>query len=123
VGTEVTVHYDPLLAKIVTWGRTRPEAIERMREALRRTVVLGVVTNLRRLRAIVESPAFAAGDLHTGFIEEHLADLTQPSCPPPEAVGAVAAALRAAAGPRAGALRLPPDPWASLGSWRLGEEG
>ena len=59
-GSEVTVHYDPLLSKVVTWGHDRGEAIERMRDALRRTVVLGVVTNLARLRAIVEHPAFAA---------------------------------------------------------------
>ena len=65
-GSEVSVHYDPLLSKIITWGQGRPEAIERMRDALRRTVVLGVVTNLARLRAIVEHPAFAAGELHTG---------------------------------------------------------
>jgi 3-methylcrotonyl-CoA carboxylase alpha subunit len=93
-----------------------------MRGALRRTVVLGVPTNLSRLRAIVEHPAFAAGELHTGFIEEHLSDLTQPSCPPREAIGAVAAALRPAADARAGTRRRAPDPWASLGSWRLGEE-
>jgi acetyl/propionyl-CoA carboxylase alpha subunit len=119
-GSEVTVHYDPLLSKVVTWGRDRPETIERMRDALRRTVVLGVVTNLARLRAIVEHPAFAAGELHTGFIEEHLPELTPRPCPPLEAIAAVAAAL-GRAGERGGARRAVPDPWASLGPWRLGE--
>jgi 3-methylcrotonyl-CoA carboxylase alpha subunit len=116
----VTVHYDPLLSKIVTWGAGRTEAIERMREALRRTVLLGVVTNLARLRAIVEHPAFAAGEIHTGFIEEHLSLLTPRPCPPPEALAAAAAALGLA---REGAKspRAVPDPWASLGPWRLGE--
>jgi 3-methylcrotonyl-CoA carboxylase alpha subunit len=120
-GSEVTVHYDPLLSKIVTWGRGRPETIERMRDALRRTVVLGVVTNLARLRAIVEHPAFAAGELDTGFIEEHLAELTPRPCPPVEAIAAVAAAL-GRTGDGGGALRAVPDPWASLGPWRLGAE-
>jgi len=120
-GSEVTVHYDPLLSKIVTWGRDRAEAIERMRDALRRTVVLGVVTNLARLRAVVEHPAFAAGDLHTGFIEEHLPELTPSPCPPLEAIAAAAAALGLAHAGRARGQGVAPDPWTSLGPWRLGE--
>jgi len=120
-GSEVTVHYDPLLSKVVTWGRDRPEAIERMRDALGRTVVLGVVTNIARLRAIVGHPAFAAGDLHTGFIEEHLSELVASPCPPLEAIAAVAAALGIARNRGSRARRAAPDPWASLGPWRLGE--
>jgi 3-methylcrotonyl-CoA carboxylase alpha subunit len=124
-GQEVTVHYDPLLSKIVTWGYDRSEAIERMRDALRRSVVLGVVTNLARLRAIVEHPAFAAGDLHTRFIEEHIGELTPRPCPPQEAIAALAAALHTSRGrPDRGGLRgrPRPDPWAMLGRFRLGEE-
>jgi acetyl/propionyl-CoA carboxylase alpha subunit len=119
-GGEVTVHYDPLLAKIVAWGSDRAEATLRMREALCQTVVLGVVTNLPRLRAIVEHPAFAAGELHTGFIEEHLAELSPPACPPALAIAALAAALRLGRDGGRGARRELPDPWASLGPWRLG---
>jgi acetyl/propionyl-CoA carboxylase alpha subunit len=118
-GSEVTVHYDPLLSKIVTWGRDRPESVERMRDALRRTVVLGVVTNLARLQAIVEHPAFAAGELHTGFVEEHLPDLTPHPCPPLLAIAAAAAAL-VRTGERGRERRAVPDPWGSLGPWRLG---
>ena len=120
-GSEVTVHYDPLLAKLVTWGADRAEAVERLSAALARTAVLGVTTNQGRLRAIVDHPAFRAGALHTGFVEEHLAGLSPDVCPPAEAVAAAVAALRAVrprteAGPLAGA-----DPWATAGSWRLGE--
>jgi acetyl/propionyl-CoA carboxylase alpha subunit len=122
-GSEVTVHYDPLLSKIVAWGRDRDEARARLREALRQTVVLGVVTNLARLRAIVEHPAFAAGELHTGFIEEHLQELQPPACPPVLAIAALAAALRLGGNGNARARRTSPDPWASLGPWRLGEGG
>jgi acetyl/propionyl-CoA carboxylase alpha subunit len=122
-GSEVTVHYDPLLAKIVTWGFDRRESIERMRDALRRTVVLGVVTNLARLRAIVEHPAFEAGELHTGFIDQHLGDRPGAKCPPLEAVAALAAAVSRSApdGSSRGPARAAPDPWGSLGPWRLGE--
>jgi 3-methylcrotonyl-CoA carboxylase alpha subunit len=116
-GSDVTVHYDPLLAKIVAWGRDRAEATARMQAALRQTVVLGLVTNLARLRAIVEHPAFAAGELHTGFIAQHLAERRPPPCPPPLAVAALVAALRQ---PGGGGRAAAPDPWAKLGAWRLG---
>jgi 3-methylcrotonyl-CoA carboxylase alpha subunit len=119
-GAEVTVHYDPLLAKVITWARDRAEAIERMDDALRRTVILGVATNLARLRAIVAHPAFVAGDLDTGFLERHLAELVPSPCPPLEAIAAVAAALRASDGSPP-APRAKPDPWTRLGAWRLGE--
>jgi acetyl/propionyl-CoA carboxylase alpha subunit len=85
---------------------------------LRQTVVLGVTTNLARLQAIVDHPAFRGGALHTGFIEEHLASHTAPNCPPPEAVAAALAALgptRPTPGPAERAIR---DPWETLGPWR-----
>jgi len=114
-GSEVTVHYDPLLAKIVAWGRDRGEAIARLQDALRQAVVLGVVTNLARLRKIAAHPAFAAGELHTGFIDEHQADLATPAVPEPLAVAAFALALRLGRNGRTAS-----DPWQSLGPWRLG---
>jgi 3-methylcrotonyl-CoA carboxylase alpha subunit len=118
-GSEVTVHYDPLLAKVITWGRDRTESIERMAAALRQTAVLGVTTNLLRLQAIVDHPAFRAGDLHTGFVDEHLREVTPASCPPPEAVAAALAALHAQPkGVEPGAPPAP-DAWAALGARRL----
>ncbi len=119
-GSEVTVDYDPMLAKVVTWGRDRTESIERMRAALARTAVLGVVTNLSRLQAILAHPAFGRGELHTGFLDEHLADFSRPQPPPPEALTAAIAALQrsrlSSKGPGAPTAA---DPWASLGAWRL----
>jgi 3-methylcrotonyl-CoA carboxylase alpha subunit len=118
-GSEVSVHYDPLLAKVVTWGRDRQESMERMTAALRRTAILGVVTNLGRLAAILDHPAFRQGDLHTGFIDEHLGGPSPPRCPPPEALAAAVAALQLARTPSPGARTVAPDPWSSLGPWRL----
>jgi 3-methylcrotonyl-CoA carboxylase alpha subunit len=121
-GSEVTVHYDPLLAKVVTWGRDRAESIERMAAALRQTVVLGVTTNVMRLQAIVDHPQFRAGALHTGFLEEHLREGTSARCPPAEAVAAAVAAL-ARSGERAGGQpgnrETAPDAWETLGARRL----
>jgi len=116
-GSEVTVHYDPLLLKLIAWGEDRARATERMRGALKQTAVLGVATNLARLRAIVEHPAFAAAELNTGFIEQHLAQ-AEAQAPPPVAVAALVAALRARGG--RGRKREAPDPWSTLGAWRLG---
>ncbi len=121
-GSEVTVHYDPLLAKLVTWGADRAEAIARMEDALARTAVLGVVTNLARLRAIVGHPAFRAGDLHTGFIDEHLRTQEPPTRPPALAWAAAAVAVHQGngSGGTAPSARPASDPWDELGAWRLG---
>jgi 3-methylcrotonyl-CoA carboxylase alpha subunit len=118
-GSEVTVFYDPLLAKLVTWGRDRAESIERMAAALRRTAVLGVVTNLGRLQAIVDHPAFRSGALHTGFLEEHMGSAPAAAPEPPAlALKAVAAALQLG-GRAVGGAAAAPDPWGSLGAVRL----
>jgi len=120
-GSKVTVHYDPLLAKVITWGATRDESIQRMADALRRTAVLGIVTNLERLQAIVAHPAFRRGELHTGFLEQHLKALERVACPPPEGLAAAALALtRPSPASGDGTRRPVADPWASLGTWRLG---
>jgi 3-methylcrotonyl-CoA carboxylase alpha subunit len=120
-GSQVTVHYDPLLAKLVTHGADRGFAIARMRAALRETVVLGVRTNLARLRSILDHPEFAAGNLHTGFLDEHRQSLSAGTAPPDEALAAVAAALQLGNGGPDGAREArAADPWTTLGGWRLG---
>jgi acetyl/propionyl-CoA carboxylase alpha subunit len=83
--------------------------------------VLGVVTNLDRLQAIVAHPAFRRGDLHTGFLEEHLSGLERVPCPPAEGLAAAVRALSRTTGTTAqGSGRAVADPWTSLGAWRLG---
>jgi propionyl-CoA carboxylase alpha chain len=71
-GTVVGAHYDPLLAKVIAHGRTRDEALARLRAALARLGVAGVVTNRDFLLAVLSHPAFVAGTLDTHFIERHL---------------------------------------------------
>jgi 3-methylcrotonyl-CoA carboxylase alpha subunit len=121
LGSTVTVHYDPLLAKVVTWGASRSESVARMADALTRAVALGVTTNLSRLRAILAHPAFLAGDLHTGFLEQHWSEPTPPAGPPPVALAAAATALRSGSRPAPGPAPPPStDTWARIGGWRLG---
>jgi 3-methylcrotonyl-CoA carboxylase alpha subunit len=118
-GSEVSVHYDPLLAKLVTFGHDRRESRQRMLSALARTVVLGVATNVERLAAIVAHPRFAEGDLHTGFVEEHLGPAAlSPPAPALAVAAAIAATQARRGGPPAGGPAIA-DPWESVGPWRI----
>ena len=69
-GVEVTVHYDPLLAKLITSGRTRDEAIARMSAALGGFVVEGVKTAIPFQERVMQSAAFRAGAVHTQMVEQ-----------------------------------------------------
>jgi acetyl-CoA carboxylase biotin carboxylase subunit len=69
-GVDVSVHYDPLLAKLVAAGTTREEALDRMRSALAGFVVEGVKTVIPFHRRVIASAAFSAGSVHTQMVEE-----------------------------------------------------
>ena len=73
-GGEVAVWYDPMIAKLVTAGRDRDEALDRLEMALDRYTVRGVTTNLPFLAALARHPGFRAGELSTAFIDEHFPD-------------------------------------------------
>ncbi|MCC3771702.1 acetyl/propionyl/methylcrotonyl-CoA carboxylase subunit alpha, partial [Streptomyces sp. UNOC14_S4] len=77
-GDTVTVHYDPLLAKVIAWAPTRTEATRRLTHALERARVHGPVTNRSLLVRSLRHPDFAAGRVDTTFYERHLAELTEP---------------------------------------------
>jgi acetyl-CoA carboxylase biotin carboxylase subunit len=69
-GCEVTVHYDPIISKLVAWGSTRDEAIRRMRRALEEYSIHGLVTNLALHRWVLQHPRFLSGDFDTNFIPQ-----------------------------------------------------
>lgn len=69
-GTVVQPFYDSLLAKLVTWGRTRDEAIARMRRALQEFQVEGVKTTIGMHQQLMEDSTFIAGDIHINFLGE-----------------------------------------------------
>ena len=117
-GDEVSVYYDPMIAKLVVWGDDRLEAARRMQESLARTALLGVKTNLAFLERVVHHPAFLAGETDTGFIETHRADLLPVGTPVPlEAL--VAAAARIFLDEQAGIAAMPASPWNDTRGWRL----
>ena len=125
---EITPHYDPILAKLITHGATREEARLRMRALLRDYVVLGLTTNREFLLDAIESEAFAAGDTDTTFIERHFPDWRPASLVPTEvlAIAALGDLLQqdnGAATPVAGSRSADPavsDPWMRRDGWRVG---
>jgi acetyl-CoA carboxylase biotin carboxylase subunit len=68
LNSEVSIHYDPMIAKLAVWGRTRTEAIERLARALDEYEVGGITTTLPFFRRVVRDAEFVAGNLDTGFI-------------------------------------------------------
>ncbi|QFT57257.1 Acetyl-/propionyl-coenzyme A carboxylase alpha chain [Sulfitobacter sp. THAF37] len=69
-GGEISMYYDPMIAKLCTWAPTRAEAIERMRVALDSFEVEGIGHNLPFLSAVMDHPKFVSGDMTTAFIAE-----------------------------------------------------
>jgi len=65
-------HYDSLLGKIITWGTDRDEALDRMRRALRETVITGVKTTIPFQLAMIDDPPFRRGDISTRYVPELL---------------------------------------------------
>jgi propionyl-CoA carboxylase alpha chain len=78
-GLEIGIHYDPLLAKIVSYGTDRETALRKLQYALKSTCLLGIQTNREYLIQILESAVFREGDAHTGFLPKPHADSTDES--------------------------------------------
>ena len=121
-GSRVTPYYDPMLAKIITWGADREEARRRMIAALEETIVLGVATNIPYLLAILRHEQFITGGVTTHFLENELAEW-QPAAPADDLTLAALAAAELFASSRpsvaaAAGQPAPLDPWSAVGRWR-----
>jgi acetyl-CoA carboxylase biotin carboxylase subunit len=77
-GTEVSIHYDPMLAKLIAHGANRETARRKLSYGLRTLFAPGVRTNREFLIRALDCPEFASGDYHTGLVDEHIDDLTAP---------------------------------------------
>jgi 3-methylcrotonyl-CoA carboxylase alpha subunit len=118
-GDEVTLHYDPMIAKLSTHAENRAAAIDRQRAALAAYPVLGPTTNVEYLRAVLDHPAFRAGDTHTGFLDEHLAGWAPVAAPETAVLAAVALNETRHAAPAASGDVPLPDSWNRIGRFRL----
>jgi 3-methylcrotonyl-CoA carboxylase alpha subunit len=74
-GTELGTTYDPLLAKLIVRGEDRPTALRRMEQALGRSGIAGLTTNMELLLNVVRNPAFQRAELDTRFVDQHRSEL------------------------------------------------
>ncbi len=129
-GDEISIHYDPLIAKLIAYAEDRPTAIHKMQSALRETVVLGLTTNWQFLQDVLSHDDFQNGRAYTTWIEEAFAGWQHPHCSlPPEVL--IAAALTQFAPTVSGgppsptgapaARHDPYSPWKAANAFRPGE--
>jgi len=119
-GFDVSLYYDPLIAKLAVWGETRGEAILRMRRALREYRILGIKTTIPLHLRIMDMPRFIAGRIDTKFIEDGLFVPEEPEeLERHRRVAAVAAALLAHEKRRAAMARALLRAKEESASWRM----
>jgi len=122
-GDDIPVHYDSLIAKIVSHGASRAEAVARLSSALAATEIAGLASNRRLLAAIAAHPAFKAAEIDTGFIARHASALLGGRKQPDAQVLALASLAGLRRAERQGATADPADPhspWLLGNGWRLG---
>jgi propionyl-CoA carboxylase alpha chain len=119
-GSVVSVHYDPMLAKVIAWAPSREAAARSLAGALGRAKIHGVATNRALLARVLRHPAFLAGDTDTAFFDRHgLGALSEPLADKDSVeLSAIAAALADAAANRAAARVLGriPSGWRNVSS-------
>jgi len=120
-GDEITIHYDPLIAKITAWGENRPAAIRRMSAALRETVLLGVTHNGQFLQDVLADPKFTAGEVYTTWVEEHFNGWQPPLCGLPPEVLVAAALAQLTSQSAAPDENDPYSPWRAPNGYRVGQ--
>jgi len=124
-GAEISLHYDPMIAKLIVLGENRQEAITKMDWALRHYLILGVATNIPFLKDLIAHSTFSRGEATTQFVEQHFAQW-QPAYASPPDLAFVAAALSDLLAEQQGtAVQLNSDtgdvfsPWTQLKGFRL----
>jgi acetyl/propionyl-CoA carboxylase alpha subunit len=113
----VSIHYDPMLAKVIAHAETRAAAIARLASALRSYPVLGVRTNIPFLLSVLDHPEFQAGHVDIGFLDRNGAALAEDAPVLPDFI-------RDEVGSLTGSAQQDPstpavlDPWRTLRGWR-----
>ncbi|TLX21214.1 acetyl/propionyl/methylcrotonyl-CoA carboxylase subunit alpha [Thermomonas fusca] len=126
-GDNVTIFYDPMIAKLIVHDRDRPRALARLREALAQCVIRGPKSNVGFLERLIRHPAVVEARIDTGYLDRHLDEFLAP--PREDAALLLAAATlqlllqEAAARDAAARATDPTSPWASADGWRLGHAG
>ncbi len=127
-GDTVSVHYDPMIAKLIVFEQDRIEALALLRRALADTVVVGPKSNVEFLEKLSRHPAIVDGTIDTGYLDRHLAQVMSADATLPEDV-LVAVSVRALLDDEIIAARQvrngsdPHSPWAVADGWRHGHPG
>ncbi|RDH44322.1 acetyl/propionyl/methylcrotonyl-CoA carboxylase subunit alpha [Zooshikella ganghwensis] len=122
-GDDITIHYDPLIAKIISWGATRPAAIQRLQQALSKLQLQGVTTNQGFLYRLLQQPEVRHGQTDTQYVERLVSSIQQPS-EQHRNIALIGAALTWLDAPRSPAHHQTTDPyspWRSNHAWRLNQ--
>uniref|UniRef100_UPI0025E2BD4C ATP-binding protein n=1 Tax=Arenimonas sp. TaxID=1872635 RepID=UPI0025E2BD4C len=127
-GDTVTIHYDPMIAKLIVHDADRPRALARLREALADCEVVGPKSNIAFLENLVRHPEVVNGTIHTAYLDRHLDDVLPKEAPLPPAVLSLAAGAcllhdEAATAAATAASTDPHSPWGIADGWRLGHAG
>jgi acetyl-CoA carboxylase biotin carboxylase subunit len=115
-GFEVSLYYDPLIAKLCVWGPDRPTAIMRMKRALSEYKILGIATSIPFHQRLFQSTAFIAGHFDTSFLDDRFA-MEQGGDETNEQVAAIIAALLTH-DRRQHAISIPPPAGGARGGWK-----
>ncbi|MBC3870826.1 acetyl/propionyl/methylcrotonyl-CoA carboxylase subunit alpha [Undibacterium oligocarboniphilum] len=113
-GDTISPFYDPMIAKMIVWGKDRTEALARMAQALSQYQIVGLSSNIAFLSRLIASDAFANADLDTGLIARNEAQLFPTEQPAVVDVIALAAVSLLLSEKSAGS-----DPWQSSHGWRM----
>ncbi|WP_049622137.1 acetyl/propionyl/methylcrotonyl-CoA carboxylase subunit alpha [Frateuria defendens] len=127
-GDAVSIFYDPMIAKLIVWDTDRPQALQRLREALAGCEIAGPKSNIAFLERLARHPAVVEGRIDTGYLDRHLDEfLAGDGAPDPRVLFAAAtAALLHDEGDVLAGVRHDADPyspWARADAWRIGHPG
>ena len=124
-GDSVTIFYDPMIAKLIVWDEDRPQALQRLREALAASEIIGPKSNIGFLERLARHPAVVEGRIDTGYLDRHLDEFLVGDTAPGDDVlfAAATAALLHDEAHMAGTVTDPHSPWARADAWRIGHAG
>jgi 3-methylcrotonyl-CoA carboxylase alpha subunit len=124
-GDTVTIFYDPMIAKLIVHDRDRAQALERLREALAQTDIVGPKSNVAFLERLARHPVVVEGRIDTGYLDRHLDEFLAGDAEPGhlECFAAATAMLLADEGGARNPAADPHSPWGGADAWRLGPPG
>jgi 3-methylcrotonyl-CoA carboxylase alpha subunit len=124
-GDTVTIFYDPMIAKMIVWDTDRPAALQRMREALAQTEIVGPKSNIAFLERLVRHPAIIEHRIDTGYLDRHLDEFIAGATEADAHTlfAATTAALLYDEQQPTGAATDPHSPWNTADAWRIGRAG